>query len=79
MGLRAERHSWDALADKKESPFHVLSRGPKFFKLKMGEREDIVSRDRLKPHRAVEDPFTAVLRGRGAPSVALVDTFSHPD
>ena len=44
------------LADKYEGPFHVLARGPKFFKLKMGEREDTVSRDRLKPHMAVVDP-----------------------
>ena len=52
------------LADKYKGPFHVLARGPKFFKLKMGEREDTVSRDRLKPHRAVADPVPATLCGR---------------
>ena len=53
------------LADKYKSPFQVLSCGPRFFKLKMGEREDTISRDRLKPQRAVEDPFPAALCGRG--------------
>ena len=37
------------LADKYEGPFRMLSLGPKVFKLKMGEREDTASRDRLKP------------------------------
>ena len=45
----------------------MLARGPKFFKLKMGEREDTVSRDRLKPHMAVVDSVLAALRGRGRP------------
>ena len=45
------------LADKYEGPFQMLARGPKFFKLKMGEREDTVSRDRLKPHLAAVDPI----------------------
>ena len=35
------------LVDKNKDPFHVLALGPKFFKLKMGEREGTVSRDRL--------------------------------
>ena len=55
------------LADKYEGPIHVLVHGLKFFKLKMGEREDTVSRDRLKPHRAVADTVLAALRGRGHP------------
>ena len=68
------------LADKYEGPFHVLARGPKFFKLKMGEREDTVSRDRLKPHMAVVDPVPAALRGRGRPpGKSLGDTCSPPD
>ena len=46
----------------------MLARGQKFFKLKMGEREDTVSKDRLKPHRAVVDPVPVALCGRvGAP------------
>ena len=68
------------LADKYEGSFHALACGPKFFKIKMGEWEDTVSRDRLKPHRAVADPVPAALRGHGRPPVAaLVDTCSLPD
>ena len=68
------------LADKYEGPFYVLAHGPKFFKLKMAEREYTVSRVRLKPHRAVADPVPAALLGFGRPlGAALVDTFSLPD
>ena len=68
------------LADKYEGPFHLLACGLKFFKLKMGEREDMVSRDRLKPHRAVVDPVLAPLRGRGRPLGAVLgDIRSPPD
>ena len=57
-----------------------MARGPKYFKLKMGNREDTVSRDRLKPHMAVVDPAPAALRGRGRPPGAvLVDTYSPAD
>ena len=50
------------------APYTLLARGQKFFKLKMGEREDTVSKDRLKPHRAVVDPVPVALCGRvGAP------------
>ena len=59
----------------------MLARGPKFFKLKMWERENTVSRDRLKPQRAVAaDPVPTALRGRvHPPGAALVDTCSLPD
>ena len=58
----------------------LLARGPKFFKLNMGEREDTVSRDRLKPHMAVVDPALAALRGRGCPPGAVLgDTCSLHD
>ena len=68
------------LADKYEGPFHVLVRWPKFFKLKMGEREDTVSMDWLKPHMAVVYPVPAALRGCGRPpGAALCYTCSPPD
>ena len=60
------------LADKYEGPFHVLSSGLKVFKLKMGEREDTVCRDRLKHHRAVADPVPAAQHGRGRPRARLL-------
>ena len=57
----------------------MLARGQKFFKLKMGEREDTVSKDRLKPHRAVVDPVPVTLCGRGRPLGAVLgDTCSPP-
>ena len=55
------------LADNYEGPFRVLERGTKSFKLQLGERVCAVSRDRLKPHLAREDPEPAVVRPRGRP------------
>ena len=37
-------------ADKYSSPYKVLERGNKAWKLQVGERVDMVSRDHLKPH-----------------------------
>ena len=33
-----------------QGPYKVLERGPKFFKLQLGPRQERVSVDRLKPH-----------------------------
>ena len=38
------------LADNYAGPYLVLEKGPKVFKLQLGERTKVVSRDRLKPH-----------------------------
>ena len=38
------------LVDNYAGPYLVLEKGPKFFKLQLGERTEEVSRDRLKPH-----------------------------
>ena len=38
------------MADKYSGPYKVLERGNKAWKLQVGERVDVVSRDRLKPH-----------------------------
>ena len=38
------------LADNYMGPNLVLEKGPKVFKLQLGERTEVVSRDRLKPH-----------------------------
>jgi hypothetical protein len=47
-------------------PFRVLRRGPKFFTLRMGQREETVSVDRLKPHLGLSPsaPAEPPLRGR---------------
>ena len=38
------------LVDNYAGPYLVLEKGPKVFKLQLGERTEVVSRDRLKPH-----------------------------
>ena len=55
------------MADNYQGPFRVLERGQKLFKLQMGERVDQVSRDWLKPHRAVKNPEPAVKLPGGRP------------
>ncbi len=58
------------LADSYSGPFLVLERGSKFFKLQIGPREEMVSRDRLKAHRGIMDPEAAQPPLRGRPSAA---------
>ena len=47
------------LADKNGGPYEVLKRGPKTFVLRMGDREEILSRDRLAAYTAEEPPKEA--------------------
>jgi len=61
-----------------DGPFYVLERGHKTFKLQMGEKTDVVSRDRLKPHLGDVDPPPAVLRTRGRPPRVVSDTSDVP-
>ena len=63
------------MADKCSGPYQVLERGNKAWKLQVGERVEVVSRDRLKPHLGSVAPRAAVPLTRGRPrtaSVALV-------
>ena len=46
------------MADKYSGPYKVLEKGNKAWKLQVGERVEVVSRDRLKPH------LGSVARGR---------------
>ena len=55
------------LADSYSGPFQVLERGSKFFRLRMGTREDTVSRDRLKAHLGELPPELAMPPTRGRP------------
>ena len=48
-------------------PFKVIERGPKFFRLKIGDREEVVSADRLKPHTGTTATQPAVPPHRGRP------------
>ncbi len=52
-----------------EGPFHVLEKGPKFFKIDFGGKPDTVSVDRLKPaHLDLQQPIQiATPRRRGRP------------
>ena len=52
-----------------EGPFHVLEKGPKFFKIDFGGKADTISIDRLKPvHLDVSQPIqVAKPRRRGRP------------
>ena len=55
------------MADKYSSPYQVLERGNKAWKLQVGERVEVVSRNRLKPHLDSVAPRAAVLQTRGRP------------
>jgi cleavage and polyadenylation specificity factor subunit 1 len=56
------------LAPPYAGPYQVIARQPKFFKLKMGGKEEVVSIDRLKPHLGPSpvDPASPPRRGRPA-------------
>ena len=62
------------LADNYVGPYLVLKKGPKVFKLQLGERTEVFSRDWLKPHAgqaplvAAEPPPRGWLPGRGSRS-----------
>ena len=44
------------MVDKYSGPYKVFERGSKAWKLQVGERVDVVCRDRLKPHLGSEAP-----------------------
>ena len=60
------------MADKYSGPYQVLERGNKAWKLEVGERVEVVSRDRLKPHLGRVAPEVAVPPRRGRPRTASV-------
>ena len=60
------------MADKYSGPYQVLERGNKAWKLQVGERVEVVSRDRLKPHLGSVAPRAAVPPTRGRPRTASV-------
>ena len=53
----------------------MLERGNKSWKIQMGERVDVVSRDRLKPHLGSVAPKAALPPKRGRPRTASVVWF----
>ena len=56
-------------------PFAVLERGPKTFVLQMGDRREVVSVDRLKPHLG-SPPVPAQPPRRGGPPAQPVSILS---
>jgi hypothetical protein len=48
-------------------PYAVLERGEKVFRLQVGDREEAVSVDRLKPHTGAEPVQPAAPPKRGRP------------
>ena len=55
------------LEDKYAGPYKVLERGPKVFKLQLGQKVEVVTRDRLKPHLGQLTPELAQPPRRGRP------------
>jgi hypothetical protein len=54
------------LSPKYDGPYGVLVAGPKFFRLAVGRKQEVVSVDRLKPHAGADPAAPAMppLRGR---------------
>jgi hypothetical protein len=50
-----------------DGPFLVLNRTAKVFTLLMGEKQELISVDRLKPHLGRNEPVPGVPRRRGRP------------
>ena len=55
------------LVDNYARPYQVLEKGPKVFKLQVGTMEDVITRDRLKPHVGLAPPAVADPPRRGRP------------
>ena len=60
------------MAYKYRGPYQVVKRGNKAWRLQVGERVEVVSRDRLKPHLGSVAPRAAVPPTRGRPRMASV-------
>jgi hypothetical protein len=58
-------------------PYRVLASGPKVFRLQVGEREETVSIDRLKPHRGSR-PRPASAAAFKRPAASWLIFSSHP-
>ena len=47
------------LTDNYAGPYLVLEKGPKVFKLQLGTRKEVITRDQLKPHLGTAPPAAA--------------------
>ena len=66
------------MADKYSGPYKVLERANKAWKVQVGERVEIISRDRLKPHLGSVEPDAAQPQRRGWPRTASVSSVASP-
>jgi hypothetical protein len=57
------------LAPQYTGPFAVIEKRPKFFRLQVGDREEAVTVDRLKPHLGSSPLLPAVPPRRGRPAL----------
>ena len=48
-------------------PYRVLERGPKVFRLQVGDKEEVISADRLKPHTGSTPAHQVAPPRRGRP------------
>ncbi len=55
------------LAPPYVGPYKVLQAGPKYFVLEVGDRQEVVTVDRLKPHSGDDPASAAVPPRRGRP------------
>ena len=55
------------LEDNYAGPYRVLEKSKKTFKVQLGQHVEVISRDRLKPHKGKMDPEPAKPPRRGCP------------
>ena len=66
------------MADKYSGPYKVLERANKAWKVQVGDRVEIISRDRLKPHLGGVEPVAARPPTRGWPRTASSSSVASP-
>ena len=66
------------MADKYSGPYKVLEWANKAWKVQVGEKMEIISRDRLKPHLGSVDPVAARPPTRGRPRMASISSVASP-
>jgi len=59
------------LASNYLGPYRVLQPGVKFFRVEVGDKQEVVSVDRLKPHLGVSSPTPASAPVRGRPKKVI--------
>ena len=66
------------MAYKYSSPYKVLEQANKAWKVQVGEKMEIISRDRLKPHLGSVDPVAARPPPHGRPRTASISSVASP-